>query len=202
MSKIKLVLTAAIAFVAMAFSVSTASAYDASVSPAGAYTATSSTLTFSDGGGVIRIICPVTLTGSLNAGPITIAAGNSIGNISGVRIGTCAGGSAVALVANPWNLTINNVRGTLPNAATGLEFDVNGAAFELTVRILGISVRCLYGGTAGALLGFTGANPYTTGGITVLGNTVPRVSGSGVCPSSGRLNGSFALSPAQTVTVI
>lgn len=201
MSKIKLVLTAAIAFVAMAFSVSTASAYDASVSPAGGITATSSTLTFSDASSVIRIICPVTLTGSLNAGPITIAAGNSIGRISGVTIGTCAGGSAVALVGSGWNLTINSTLGTLPNAATGLAFDVNGAAFELTVRILGISVRCLYGGTAGALLGFTGANPYTSGGITVLGNTVPKVGGSGACPSSGRLNGAFALSPTQTVSV-
>jgi hypothetical protein len=202
MSKIKLLLTAAVAMVAMAFAVSNASAYDVSVSPAGGITADSSSLTFSDAGGLINIVCPVTLDGTLDSGPITIAAGNPFGTIDGVTIGACRGGSAVALIGDPWPLQINRVLGTLPNAATGLLFDVVGASFELTVSIFGIPVRCLYSGTAGALMGATGSNPYTTSGtISVLGNTVPKAGGSSVCPSSGRLNGTFNLDPQQTLTI-
>lgn len=186
----------------MAIAAAGASAYDMSVSPAGSFTATAATLTFSDGGGVINVACPVTLSGSLSAGSITMAAGNSVGSISGVSVGSCTGGSATALVGTSYDMRINTILGTLPNAATGLLFDVLGFSFEYTVRILTIQIRCLYSGTIGVLFGLSGTNPYTLSNSGVfLGNSVPKAAGHSACPSSGRFNGTMFISPGQTISV-
>lgn len=204
MTKIKLVLAATVALVAMAFAVSSASAaYTGSLSPGGTIASTASSLTFSDSGGLINIVCPVTLTGSLLTGPIATTAGSNFGTVTRVAIGTCRNGSAAALVGTGWAMNINTVLGTLPNAATGLLIDIVGASFNIRTTILGITVNCLYRGTAGALIAAAGTNPYTVGSIAVLsGVSVPFSSGDAVCPSSGRLTGTFGVpAPAQTLTI-
>lgn len=204
MTKFKLVLAGVIAFAAMALSVSSASAYTATISPASTISATSSSVTFSDARRIINIICAVTLGGTLNAGPITIARGAAFGNIDSVNIRTCSGGSAIGLIEDGWALTLNDVPAGLPDNATGMLLDVNDASFELTVTILGFRVVCLYRGTAGANLAAidTGTNTYRTGSITTLtGVLVGKFSGAASCPSNGALNATFAVSPAQSVTV-
>lgn len=198
----KLAVASLFAVLALGAAVQSAQAYDLSISPAGGV-ALSGILTFSDGGGVIRLTCPTTLSGSLDAGPVAAAAGSQLGAITSVRIGTCTGGTSVVLIGSGWPIVINTVLGTLPNAATGMLVDIQDFSWQLSFTVLGIPVACLFRGTAGGLFGLSGTTPYvTTGSFTVLGNTIPLASGAGACPRSGRFNGTLSgFTPAQTVTV-
>lgn len=198
----RFVASIAVAIAATAVMASSANAYNLSVSPAGGVTGGSQSLSFSDGGGIIRIVCPVTLDGTADAGAIGITGGSQNGQIDSVTVGACSGGRATALVADPWPVTIDTALGTLPNAMTGMSVAIGGWTFTYAVSILGIPVRCTYSGSALASFGVTGSNPYTTNGtLTMSGNSIPKFSGGAACPSSGRVNGSFALSPTQTLTV-
>lgn len=195
---------ALIAAVLMAISVSSAAAYDMSIRPAGSISLTSSSLTFSDAGNIIRVVCPMTLTGALFAGPITIARGNEFGGLSGGRIDPCTGGNAAAIFYSglPWETKVDTVLGTLPSSATGLLFEISGATFSLIVRILGLTTTCQYAGSFVALTGWTGSNPYTTtGSITVSTSSLAIEPGRPNCPRAIRLNGTFSLSPIQTITI-
>lgn len=196
----KLAFASLVAALAMGFSAQSASAYDLTISPAGGISA-AGTVSFSDAANVIRLICPQTLSGSLVAGPVSLSAGSQIGSIDTVTIGSCTGGSGLALVEAPWPIRISTHLGALPNGMTGFAAEIEGFAWELTVRILGIAVRCLYAGRLGALMGVTGSNPYTSGSLSLVGNTVPKYAGSGACPASARFDGTLSFRPAQTFTV-
>lgn len=210
-SALKGVAGAVVAALALALAVGSANAYDMEISPGGSVSMSSSSLTFSDTGGLIRVVCPVTLDGTLDGtSQIALVPGNAFGTITAATPGRCTGGIATALVARGWTLTINRVLGTLPGSMTGLLFDLSGLAFELNVTIL-LPVRCLYGGTAGGLLGTTliwpgpPAPQYNLGpNWTVLTSVaIPKSASSpSQCPASMRLNGTFALSSAQIVTVV
>jgi hypothetical protein len=197
----KLALASLFAVLAMGVVGQSASAYDLSVSPAGPVAA-SGTLTFSDAGGLINITCPYTFDATLDAGPVALSAGSQLGTVDVVSIGSCTGGSAVALVDDPWPIQVAAVLGTQPNALTGLLVDVVGFSWEINVSIFGIPMRCLYLGTLGALFNVTGTNPYATGStLTTLGNAISKLGGSSTCPSSARFNGTLAFGPSQTLTV-
>lgn len=204
MRKLKLLTISLTAAVAFALSCATASAYDMSFSPGGLISADSLfSLTFSDSGGLINVACPVTLTGSVDNGPIAMRPFNWFGDFWSSSTGSCSGGAATVLLTSPpWEF--DRYLGTAPNGLTGLLFAAYGFSFEVTVTILRIPVRCLYRGSIGILMALSGSNPYTTSpltALTLLGNSIPKSSGSAACPSSGRVSGSLLLFPAQTVTV-
>lgn len=204
---VRCALGACVAAIALACAVSSASAYDMDIAPGGVVTAAAPALgplTFGDAGGLINVVCKVTLNGTLSGGPVTIAAGNQVGIVSGVNVGMCSGGTMAALFpgGTPYPITINRVLGTLSTGMTGLLYDIRGWSVDFTVTIVGIPVHCLYAGSLGWLVGVTGSNPYVTGtSTTVLSNSLGKIGGPGVCPASVQGRGTLDLSPQQTITV-
>jgi hypothetical protein len=187
-----------VALAAMGVAASSAFAISATVANGGAVNATGSA-TFEGGG--ISIVCPLTLENSLLTGPIAIARGAKIGETTGVRIGSCTGGSVESVLALPWNLTIHDSLPTIASLttrnATGLLLDINGASFNLSV--FGGFVNCLYSGTAGALLTLTHTAresvTYTGSSLRALeAVSLPLIRGGFGCPSSGHFAGTFTLS--------
>jgi hypothetical protein len=200
--KMRAALCAVVAAFAIACTADAATAIDMTVTPAGAATATSGGIAFSDGGGLVSVVCPLTLDETLGGGPIALAATNQIGVVSRATVGTCRGGTATLLLTTPWAIVINRVLGTLPGGMNGLLYDVTGFSVNLAVSILGISVNCLYGGSWGWLQAAGGTNPYTLSAtIQALANLIPKVSGSASCPSTLRANGFFVQSPLQGATL-
>jgi hypothetical protein len=204
MRKLKtLLLTGAVALVALAAVTATASAFEASVS-GGESIASSSLgkLTFE---GPISIECGVTLRGALLSGPIGISAGARIGSISAVQIASCEGGrvrAALVEEGSPWDIQIGSVPAGLPNEVEALEIVVKQSKFQLS--IFGEFINCLYQGDAPSSLEALhfrggGENEYKAGLAAVLANSESLVSGGFGCPSRGSFSGSFALSPAEVV---
>lgn len=191
----------ALALAALVALAGSAQAYNMAISLGGSISADSE-IVFRDSRGIINVTCKLTLDGTLAAGPIAIATGNQIGQVTGATVGTCRGGSVTFLVPAPWSVTINTALGTLPNAMTGLLLDIRDFAFELTVEILRFTVRCLYRGPAGVLVGVEGSNPYRTRDtIVFLGNTIAKDTGTASCPAAGAAAGTARLTPTQTITV-
>lgn len=194
----KLLVTTALALVALFALTGVASAYSAAVSPAGEISSPSEgKVSFTSG--EITIRCNLTLTGEL-AETVELTSGSSMGEVSSVEWANCENGNVRAVLGLPWNLSVSATLGTLPDSGTGLQFSVDGASFQLSV--FGGFVNCLYRGNALALLATndTGTNTYSTGNITSSANALAKVSGA-LCPESGTLSGTFRLSPQQSLTV-
>lgn len=194
-----LILTMAAAVVIAAFAVGAgaAAAGEFQFSPGGTITGASlGAVTFSSNG--ITITCNLTLRGTVTSARVPKVAGTSYGEITSVSIGRCSGGTAVVLNL-PWPVTYNSILGSLPERVTGVSLTVSGTGFKLTT----LGLECLYGGSVTSLLAVTGSNPYTTGLYAIpSGSSVPFVSGSPLCPRTGSMNGTFGISPQQTVTRI
>lgn len=203
MRRLKTLLVGAAIALALAATSATAGAFRVTIDRGGPITAASlGPITF-EGGGTIN--CNVTLNGLLLGGPINVAAGEKIGEITEVRTASCSGGSIRAILvgtgASAWPVTINSVPGGLPNSVTSIELLIRGASFNLLV--FGGFVECLYRGDVPASLALRAtATPgkYTTGLLSLLANTLSFVRGSGLCPSSGSMRGTFSLSPARDAT--
>ena len=196
MSK-KLFLAAALSLLALVASAGTASAFTAAVEPAGTISSVSEgKVIFASGS--TRIECNLTLRGSLNS-RVTLTAGQSLGTITGVEARECSAGATVTVLATPWTLEYTSTEGTLPNAATAVNFNVLRAAFRLS--LFGGFINCLYEGNQPSILSVSGTNPYTSGVITIEPVSLPRRAGSG-CPATGSMSGTFrGLSPSQRITV-
>jgi hypothetical protein len=178
----------------LALVAASAAAGEFQFSPGGTITGTSlGPVTFSGSGITIR--CEVTLTGTVTSRRVPKVVGTSYGSVTGVTIGACTGGTATASGV-PWPVTYNAILGALPDRVSGVALTVNGAAF--TLNFSGIS--CTYGGNVSSLLAVTGSNPYTTTLYALPPTSVPLTRGSFLCPSSGSMSGTFAVTPTQTVT--
>lgn len=199
--RLVLALAGLLAALSLGVAAQSASAYDVSISPAGGYALSTTRLTYSDTGGLISFSCPVTLYGSLAAGPSPLAAGTSLGSVTRAVLGACSTGSAAMATTRAWSVRISSVLGIAPYPLTGLQLDLVGFNFGFTGSFFGIPMNCRYAGTLSFLLGLSGANPYANGSASYLGNVVPFDSGDAVCPSAARFAGSAALSPSQTFTV-
>ncbi|HMJ01427.1 MAG TPA: hypothetical protein VK506_00715 [Conexibacter sp.] len=201
--KIKLLLTAAIALVAITAFASSASAFTARTAPGGNITADSNgRLTF--GSGITSIQCEVSLIGDL-AVTAGIDAGDQFGTIDAVRIAneTCSGGIVLGVLNLSWRLTVRALQGTAPNELLGFSFDISTAAFELEGFF---GVDCLYSGRAAGLqrLIDTGVNTYRTEDQRALEEvTLPRNTerSDGACPATGGFRGTFDMTPVQSITV-
>lgn len=204
MSKyVKLLLTSAVALVALLGVVGSAAASESTVSPGGSISSASEgQLTFS--GGLFSIRCNVTLNGNLLRGPIRTEGTEVIGSITEVTIAreTCSGGRVEGVLALPWNMRQVRILGTAPNSVTGVLFEIVGAKFLLSV--FGEAVNCLYEGNPGSLQTYVTtrtAGVYTTGTTTALGTAMRLVSGGELCPATGSMRGTFRTSPVQTITI-
>jgi hypothetical protein len=193
---IRLAVVAAVAVLASALGAGTAMGASFQFSPGGSITGTSlGPVTFSGSG--ISITCNLTLRGTVTSSVVEKRAGASYGAITSVTVGTCSGGSAVVL-GLPWPVTYNSILGSLPDRVTAVSLTINDTGFSVTFS----GITCLYGGDATSLLSVTGRNPYTTTLYAVPSNRMGLVRGSFLCPSSGSMSGTFAISPTQTVTRI
>ncbi len=200
MSKLKLLVVAAIAVVAVAAFASSASAFRATVSRGGAISSVSAgKITF--GNSAPRIECNLTLNGSLLTS-FEITANTQMGEVTEVRIANCSGGEVERVLNLPWRITVNTALGRGPDSYTGILFNIVNAAFNLNTFFR--TINCLYSGTAGALLSLndTGTDTYTTAGIRALETVqLPLSRGGELCPREGSFAGTFGLSPQQSITV-
>jgi len=203
--RLRAALVVSTALVAMAFAASSANAVEMSISPAGAISAASSSLTFSGEG--ISIICAATLSGTVARGPIPVRAEAQYGEITGVRWAECSGGTIERPLSLPWRILISRtlpaVESLTTRNLTGILSALVGTAINLSA--FGGFVNCLYAGTAGGLASFTHtgreSTSYTVAAIRSLSEiTVPFISGSGLCPRNGTFAGTFTFS-TQTVTL-
>lgn len=200
----KLVLTASLALVALFAIAATASAYTATVRNAGAIsTVSSGKVTFT--AGTSRIECNLTLPGTLASSVATIEqeVGQSLGAIEGTRVtwAECVGGTVSATLGASWNLKFNRIEGTLPERVTAVDFTIQNAEFLLST--FGGFANCLYHGEAPVTMATNTTRTvdvYTSGTIRTTESLFSLVSGS-LCPSSGRMTGTFTMSPQQTITV-
>lgn len=181
-------------FAMIALPASVASAETLTFNPAGTLSMTSiGQVRFS--AGIISTQCNVTITGSL-ASPVSTAPGTSIGTFTSGRATPCTVGTVTLNFGTPWTLRIVRMLGTSPSY-TGLLTALVGVSY--TVAVAGQT--CTYGGTIGLLLPIISSTIST---LSMLTNSLPRTSGSSLCPSTNTIPTpqSFTLSPAQAVTII
>jgi hypothetical protein len=184
------IVLALVAAVVLATGTATASSW-MTISPAGEVSATSSgALSFTAGGVTVR--CNATLTGSFDDGVMLIER-DPFGAITASTWSGCSGGE-LAGSGHPWTTGYRSFLGTVPSF-TGLLFNL----LEATLRATVAGLRCVYRGDVGALVTLTGSGPSRTGSITLLGNEIALREGA-LCPATGRLTGTLALSPTQELT--
>jgi hypothetical protein len=198
LKKAKLLLAAVVALVALAGLTSSASAVRLQTRNGGAITSVSlGRLTFEGSG--LNVRCNVTLRGSLRTEAIEAVRGTSFGSITAGEVTSCEGGSAeISGETFPWSITYNT-----HSVAGGLEFTINGATFLIEAFGSG----CQYRGSPTATLAWTrtAERTFTSGLIRSNATSVSllrRLFGLFNCPSTGRLIGSFNLTPTQTITEI
>lgn len=199
----RLLVVGAATLVALAALSGAADAFRVAVSRGGVISAASLGALSFEGG--FTYSCSVTLNGSLLSSA-TIAAGTRIGEITEVRTATCSGGTLrgflVGTGAAAWPMRVNSVPTGLPNEVRALEVLMEGFSWELA--IFGGFGPCLYRGNAPTSLAVAATRTrgvYTTGLLSLLANSAAFVSGSGLCPRSTSLRGTFGLTPQQTLTI-
>jgi hypothetical protein len=207
-NRIKLLLTTLGAAIVLAAVVSSADANRIEVSNQSIRVVWSNLKFVEGGGGGPSATCPVTLEGSFHSKTISKVSGQLIGYITAAALTnascTFAGGASSVRILNgveegathqtlPWHVRYDSFEGELP-AITGIRLQLIGAAFLLTA----IGVSCLYQSTT-AQPAF-GNVLVTAGTVTDLRprteRLIPKFSGSGLCPGSGR----FSAASAATVT--
>lgn len=179
--------------VLLAASATTASALSAI--PAGVISTTSlGTIALSTSGGVVNPSGQCTLTFSGNAN-------SSIVNVAGSTFASITGGSAFNCTAGSWVVlggTSSLVLGSTV-VLSALYADVNLSGLRIQYVIAGTT--CLFSGTLPMRLALVPLTPpdYSTLLLTIVANSIPRTSGSALCPTTLRLAGTFGLSPLQTL---
>jgi hypothetical protein len=186
------------ALLALAFSASAAATEGFNLSVAegelGRVRASAASLTFTDEGGMARVICEVQTTLTLNATVLNVE-GAAAGQVREIAVRTCSGGRVTPLTgALPWSVTYRGFTGTLPSIEA-LLLRVAGASF-LSEALAGFA-RCLYRGNLdlatvrGASVTELRVNEATT---LPLSATL----GAG-CAASGVVRGSLRVAPTVRV---
>jgi hypothetical protein len=207
---LSLVAAALLTSLALAVSAQVATAEEGLIpSPGGSITAASlGKVTFL--AGESRVVCNLTLRGQLNgetgtekapeAVVIPVVSGAHVGEVSEVSWRECEGGEIARVSGVPWALKFSRLLGTSPEGLSGFQYNLEGATIQFS--ILGGFIRCTYRGALATLAALTHESGpfYTSGLLRSLENEVALESGAG-CPATGKLRGTFALTPAQEVLV-
>jgi hypothetical protein len=194
-------IAAALSMLMLAAAVASAGALEATMSPGGSREAVARRVTFEGGGATVT--CSMTLTLSLLTGPISIRAGQQLGEVTAARAGECEGGTVEEILELPFRITVNSMLPATPEARnlTGSLLNVLNASWRETS--LGGLLICLYRGTAGALMPLTatarGESRYTANHLEFLsGATIPLYLGI-VCSPTHVVAGTFSF---QTATYV
>ncbi|MGB7159235.1 MAG: hypothetical protein WBD40_14295 [Tepidisphaeraceae bacterium] len=145
-----------------------------------------------------NVICDVLLTLTLTANPIAKRTGVNQGTAAGT-IRNCSGGGATGAGTVLAGITVQyqSFSGTLPNI-TRITINAPNAGFQLAT-IVG---NCLYGGNLTGV-GLTASALAVTAADFGASATLPRVSGSGLCPASAQIRGVLAvLGTPPTITLV
>jgi hypothetical protein len=210
--KIRLLLVAAIALVALTGAATGATAFTGmSIAPGGTTDiVTEGTLTFT--AETIRIRCEPRFGLEVRRGPFGNRRGEVFGRANIGQWSRCAGGEIVTFLALFWSIQVENILGggesTAPEMVTGLL--VTFVRFRIQIEAL--TLRCLYEGNLGMLFPLTRIAMeehegrrfylYSQGRLRLLAtDRLPLISGPGSCPANMTIAGSFRpMSPAQTFT--
>lgn len=202
------------------------------VAPGGAVTAVSGALHFNSTGlaAATGITCAVTLLRTISR-TISKVAGSLFGKVTGVAINlrTCRTGFLIGTLrlilalrglgsancsapvegillcdvsgaaANLWKLVYDSFQGTLPEIR-GINFHIQGTQFSIDTNS---GFRCLFVGDAYGLIAIE--RRVVTGARAVLERTIlARDNANSLnCPfDRGTFNGSFSISPGQTIALI
>ncbi len=158
-------------------------------------TLTARELTVTDSGSGVRIVCPVTLRGTLDE-VIPKSAGEIGGEVTSASAGTCTGGSASFLAGSlPWYAEYESFTGTLPNI-TSVTMDFR--EFSALASILGGIVACLY---RGSLRGTLDATTVTEVRVDESVRLPLASTLAGICPDEVAVSGTLAVSPTFTLTL-
>jgi hypothetical protein len=223
-SRLKLLLTAAIALMALAAAVGSAQATNSfSITPGGNISSTSlGKLTFASS--VANIACEVTMRGTLSSGGLIVLVELLLmGAITEVSIDNaaetaehpsgCKNGRVLAPVLMlPWRVVfraLKSASGSIENllgrATRAKLIEIRETQFKLEIA----GIQCLFQGNAEgeiALIEETrGIEAHHTSFTTGLARAteakeIPKHEGSIFCPSNGRFRGNLSIVPKQTIT--
>jgi hypothetical protein len=220
-SKLKLLLTAAIALSALAAIVSSAQATTSfSITPGGPITSSSlGKLTFFSSAATIE--CEVTLKGSMSSGGlIKLVEGLLMGAITEVSINKneaeaenprgCRGGRVGEVLTLPWRIVFRKLK-----TSGGVLTELGGTATRAkTILILGTKFKllafgglgqCLYEGNSEGevLMNVVETEArrarFTSGLVRANEAVLLSLHEGAFCPSTGGFKGSFGLTPQQTI---
>jgi hypothetical protein len=220
-SRLKVLLTAAIACTALAAAVGSAQATNSfSISPGGNISSTSlGKLSFASS--LVTVQCEITLRGTLSSGGLIVLIELLLmGAITEVSINNraeeagnprgCKGGVVIPPVLNlPWRIVFRTLKSA--SGATGQLLGVATRAKLIQIRetqfkleVLGL--QCLYQGNAegGVEVIPEAGEARRTDFVTGLARALEEVAlakheGSGFCPESGRFRGTLSFTPPQKI---
>jgi hypothetical protein len=156
----------------------------------------------------INVICPLTLTGSVNRATAK-RAGAILGSITRVdpvgngrrpcRTNVLVAAEVVAVLGLPWNIAYNSILGTLPRI-TGILATIQRVQFLLEIA----GQRCLFEGDVPFLIIVEAGGALTIG--TPLRNNQGLVAGLALttaeCPASGELRGELRVTTSPRITLV
>lgn len=223
LSRLKLLLTAAIALTALAAAVSSAQATNSiSVTPGGNISSTSlGKLSFVSN--IATLQCEITMRGTLSSGGLIVLIELLLmGAITEVSINNrveeeanprgCRGGTVVAVLNLPWRIVfraLKEANGTTTGQLLGRTtrakiIQIRETQFKLNTA----GVECLFQGNAEGIVDTpeqAGGEAHHTSFTTGLARaneevTIPKHEGGIFCPSGGRFRGNLSFAPKQTIT--
>lgn len=138
-----------------------------------------------------RIVCPITLEGSLHSRNVLKVAGALIGYITAASLGACATGAATILTATlPWHVRYASFGGTLPSIVS-----VRLHVVDLSMQVREPAFTCLLRTTAAGPAFITLTREIAGGFLT------EAIVGGEAVPTSCGVNGRFS-SNAAVPTVL
>lgn len=150
------------------------------------------------------IVCNVTLNLTLGSSTILKDTSARFGGINAANssISGCTGILAARAPNNTGTIltgittVYRSFAGTLPNISR-ININAPGAGFLLNT----VAGSCLYGGTLDGISFNVSGGAIST--VTFSGGTIPRISGGGLCPTSGGITGNLTVTgTAPTVTLV
>lgn len=150
------------------------------------------------------LTCDVLLSLTARSSTLSKTTGTTQATANGGYIRNCSGSLAgspnTGAILGPINIEYASFDGTLPNIRK-INIIARAAAFSVNT----VAGNCLYqGDLSGVGFDLNGANPGSVLDVDFTGsNTLPKASGSFLCPSTGQITGKLnTLLSAVTVTLV
>ena len=150
-------------------------------------------LTLEAAEGAMRVVCNVTLSGSMRETSFAMVEGTEFGSVNRSSVSGCTGGalSFLRLAEAPASLTYRSFLGTLPELTA-----IRHRFGALKIQSVTVFGTCLYTGDVDALMELREINAWTVGTSTIVPARLTLVSGT-LCPATATLTGRMALQNMQ-----